>query len=125
MSQIDQDYQMIDSHVEESLRNKVQGFEYVDFSKLLPRSKGCRDEDGQRLEIINKNGVSYLSPVEDRDVTSINSYFKWEQAFRIFSNIITSKFPNKATELLQYNHTIQTAAMSYQWDNVYSYDRKF
>ena len=125
VSQIDQDYQMIDSHIEEPLRRKVQSFDYIDLAKLLPRNKGSRDEDGQRLEIVNKNGVSYLSLVEDKEGVSISSYFKWEQAFRIYSNLITSKYPSKATELLQYNHTIQTAAMSYQWDNVYAYDHEF
>ena len=55
----------------------------------------------------------------------INTYQKWEQAFRIYSNVLTSAFPKKATELLQYNHTIHSAAASYHWDNVYSYDKEF
>ena len=32
---IDEDYQMIDAHVEEAFKRKVQNFEYVDFSKLI------------------------------------------------------------------------------------------
>ena len=38
---------------------------------------------------------------------------------------MTSKHPSKSAELLQYNHTIHTASMSYVWDNVYSYDKEF
>ena len=124
VSQIDQNYQMVDGHLEEGLRHKIQSFEYVDFSRLISRNRHPKDEEGQRLEIVNRNGMSFLSPVTDNGL-SINSYFRWEQAFRIYSNVLTSKFPQKATELFQYGHTIQTASMSYAWENVYAYDREF
>ena len=39
--------------------------------------------------------------------------------------LLTTKFPGKATELLQYNHTINSAASSYVWENVYAYDKEF
>ena len=126
ISQIDEDYQMIDAHIDEGMKKKIQALEYVDLAKLLVKNGHySRDDEGQRLEIINKNGQSFLSPVSDRDNLSINTYNRWEQAFRIYSNIITSKFPGKATELLQYNHTIHMASTSYSWDNVYLYDKEF
>ena len=123
---IDQDYQIIDSHVDVALCQKIINLEYVEFSKLIPNSKMYKEDDtGQWLEIINKNGQSFLSPVSERERVNINSYAKWEQAFRVFSNILTSKYPEKAPELLQYNHTIHNAATTFIWDNVYSYDREF
>ena len=94
-TQMDEDYQMLDSHVDDNLRQKIQCFEFVDFAKLLA-----------------KNRYSH-------------SYPKWEQAFRVYSNVLTSRFPGKSPELLQYNHTIHSAAMAYQWENVYSYDKEF
>ena len=126
ISLMDQDYQMIDAHLDDHLKWKIWAFEYIDLSRVLSRGRNVFEEEGQRLEIINKNGSTYLSPATDKgDVTAISSYFKWEQAFRIYSNVLTSKFPHKATELLQYNHTIQTASMTYIWENVYSYDKEF
>ena len=116
---------MIDCHIEESMRKKICAYEYVDFSKLIPKSRTGRDDEGQRLEIVNRNGVSYLSPIADRESISITGYNRWEQAFRIYSNILTSNFPSKAPELLQYNHTIYSASTSYVWDNVYNYDKEF
>ena len=111
VSVIDQDYQMIDSHVEEVVRKKVLNMEYVDFSKLIPTQKMGRDDDlGQRLEIVNRNGQSYLSPLSERDRVNIGSYAKWKQAFRVFSNILTTKYPDKAPELLQYGHTIHNVS---------------
>ena len=32
---IDNDYEMIDSHIDESLRKRILSFEYVDFNTLL------------------------------------------------------------------------------------------
>ena len=125
VSVMDQDYQMIDTHVDESFKKKILNYEYVDFSKLIAHNRVLRKDNHQRLEIINKNGVSFLSPVSDKDALQITSYGHWEQAFRVFSNILTSKFLQKAPELLQYNHTIHSASTAYIWENVYMYDREF
>ena len=123
VAQIDEDYQMIDAHLDEGTKQKIQAFEYVDFSKLI--SKGKLNTDDQRMEIVNHNGMTYLLPISDREIVSISSYNKWEQAFRVYSNVLNSKHPGKATELLQYNHTIHTASMTYHWDNVYAYNKEF
>ena len=124
INSIDQDYQMIDAHIDDTIRGKIQNLKYVDFSRLISKNRVLR-EDEQRLEIISKDGQTFLSPVADRESIQINSYNKWEQAFRVFSNIVTAKYPSKASELLQYNHTIHQASISYVWDNVYAYDREF
>ena len=64
-------------------------------------------------------------PVADRESASINNFSKWEQAFRIFSNIYTRFYPHRATKLVQYNHIIYTVASTYVWENVYTYDCEF
>ena len=120
--QIDEDYQMIDSHLDDMIKRKIVNFKYIDFSKLINRSKVISEQD-QRLEIVNHNGMTYFAPVADN--IQINTYGKWEQAFRIYSNTLTSVYPSEAPELLQYNHTIHTASSSYVWDNVYAYDKEF
>ena len=127
VASIDEDYQMIDAHVDDALKKRVINFDYIDLAKLLNKNRGMDSEShNQRLEIVSKNGMTYLSPVADKDNgQTISSYSKWEQAFRVYSNILTTKYPNKATELLQYNHTIQSASTAYIWDNVYAYDREF
>ena len=122
IAQMDEDYQMIDSHVDPSLKQKILNLEYVDFSKLI--AKGKHEED-YRLEFVTRNGSTYLSPVSERESIQVSSYQTWEQAFRVFSNILISCFPEKALELLQYNHTIHIASGSYHWENVYSYDKEF
>ena len=46
ISQIDQDYQMIDLHLDDNLRRKILTLEYMDFAKLIPKGKSIRDDDG-------------------------------------------------------------------------------
>ena len=115
----------MDSHVEEAVCKRILNNKYVDLAKLLTRDRIDRVED-QRMELINRNGMSYWVPVGDRDTTgSITSFAKWEVAFRVFLNIYTAQYPFKSSELLQYCHVIYTASLSYIWENVYNYDREF
>ena len=121
---MDEDYHMIDAHIDENLKKKIINLEYVDFSRLLAKD---RSDERQCLEIVNKDEVAFLSPIAERESgqNGINSYIKWEQAFQIYSNVLTCKFPGKSSELLQYNHIIHSTSMSYTWDNVYAYDKEF
>ena len=121
---VDEAYLTVGRHVEEGLRQKIWNNEFIDFARLLPRDRVVREED-HRLEFVFKGGASYLVPATDQDNSMITNYNKWEQAFRIFSNIYTQKFPQKAAELIQYNHIIHTASMTFVWDNVYLYDKEF
>ena len=43
----------------------------------------------------------------------------------MFSHIYMPFHPNRAEELIQYNHIIHTAAQIFAWENVYRYDREF
>ena len=121
---VDEEYLVIGSHVDEQTCKKIINFEYVDFSKLLPRDRVSHDDE-QRMELVNRNGLTYWSPMADYEQTAITSFAKWEAAFHVFSNIFTVQYPNKAAELIQYNHVIHTASMTYLWENVYLYDKEF
>ena len=44
--------------MDEGLKNKIQALEYVDLAKLLSKNRFNRDDEGgQRLEIVNRNGM--------------------------------------------------------------------
>ena len=119
---VDESYLVIGMHVDESTQEKIKKSEYVDFAKLISKEQG----DENKMELIFKNGQTYFVPAVDREnLNVISSLFKWEQAFRIFSNIYPSVNPGRVTELIQYNHIICTAAGEYLWDNVYAYDKEF
>ena len=121
---IDEEYISMGSHLEPGIKQCIEVGAYVDLARLLPRDKVFSEED-HRLEMVNKGGMTYWVPVADRELTTVSSYIKWEQAFRVYLNIFAKANPERVTELLQYNHVIETVAASYPWSNVYKYDREF
>ena len=120
---LDEDYLLVGNYVDDTLKRKIGNGEYVDFAKLMPKEKAS-DEDHQMV-LVNKGGYSYWMPVADREMTNINGYGKWEQAFHVFSNIYTAYHPTSSGELIQYNHIIHMASQTYHWENVYHYDKEF
>ena len=118
----DDDFFHITCHIDASLHIKIQRGEFIDLEKLL--SKDGRYNEDKRIELINKGGATYFVPVQDRD-TKINSVHRWEQAFRIYATIYTKANPDRASEIWQYVHLINTAASSFHWDNVSFYDTTF
>ena len=123
--EVDQDFLVVGNHVDKQIRNRIENGEFMDFSRLLPRDRLVVEEDN-RLEIVNRNGRTYFIPAVDNDsIGAITNFSRWEQAFRVFSNIYTRRYPERASELIQYNHIIHTAALSYTWENVYLHDRDF
>ena len=121
---IDEEYIVVGSHIDELTKRKIANGEYIDFTKLIPKDKVTMEDDN-RMEIINKGGLTYWLPVNDRESSAITNFNRWEQAFRVFSNIFTAFHPGKAGELFQYNHIIHTAAQTFAWKNVYRYDKEF
>ena len=119
---VDEGYIVVGAHLDETMISKIVKGEYVDFGKLLPRDRIQSEEDG-RMEMIYKNGKTFWSPVSVS--VYINSFAKWEQAFRVFSNIYCKANPQRAAELIEYNHIIHTISLQFMWDNVYMYDREF
>ena len=97
---VDGNYLVVGNYVDEGIRQRIEDGEYIDFARLLPSDHLAIEEDN-RMEIVNRNGKTY------------------------FSNIYTRRYPGRASELIQYNHIIHTAALLYTWDNVYMYDRDF
>ena len=121
---VDEDYLVVGTHVDETTKHKIISGEYIDFARLILQNR-VSAEDDHHMEMVNYGGHTFWVPASDRTAISINSFSKWEQAFRVFSNIYTREYPNRSSELIQYNHVIHTASLNFQWDNVYHYDKEF
>ena len=120
----DENYKVIGTNIDPALRAKIINHEYVNFTHLILKDR-VQHKDDHRLEIVNRGGLTYFVPVSDRETTGIHNFNKWEQAFRVYSNVYTSEYSHKATELIQYNQVIFSASQSFTWENVYLYDREF
>ena len=79
------------------------------------------------MQMIVKNGQTFWRPAKKfgMDPQTISSVHRWEQAFRVFSDVYLRAHLGRAAELIQYNHIIHTTAGTYVWENVYSYDKDF
>ena len=122
---VDEEYLAIRVHVKESLQKKILANEYIDFARLLPRDKLGMEEDNC-MEMVKRGGMSFWVPLSDRENSgALSSFGKWEQAFRVFSNIYNAKYPECATKLIQYSHIIYPASQTYILENVYQYDKEF
>ena len=119
---IDKDYMVVGSHVDEATYQRIKQGEFIDFGKLIPKDRIISEEEN-RLELVIKGGQSYYVPISE--TTEINSFSKWEQAFRVYSNIYTKFYPHHLSELIEYNHVIHTISQMYPWDSVYMYDKDF
>ena len=120
----DDDYQAVEAHIDQGTIQKIQNGEYVNFAKLLPRDRRDGDLD-EKLELVNRGGSVGFVPVNEREKKRISSIISWNTAFRVFSKIYTERFPERATELVEYSHNIHSLAETFVWNNVYRYDREF
>ena len=124
MSQvIDEDFCLVAAHVDEGLKRRIEQGDYADFARLILQE--CSEEEDGRLELIYKQDAAYWLPAVNQNYSEINSFARWEQAFRVFADIYTRANPGRVPELIQYNHLISTAVLTFSWENVYTYDRDF
>ena len=110
-------------HIDGGLKTKIEKGEYVDLEKLLQK-KGAgpflSGNDFEHLEWVRGDNGTYLVPAKKQ--SKINSFRRWEQAFRVYATIYCGANPTRAKEIWQYISVINTAANVYVWGNVYSYD---
>ena len=118
----DENYMHLTAHVDETIQQKIEKGEYVDLGKLIPRDRVIQEEDN-RMQLVLKDAKSYWVLIVEQ--TSINSYVKWEKAFRVYADIYSRANPFQATKLIEYSHIIHTILRSYSWDCVYLYDKDF
>ena len=112
-------------HIEETLKEKIGKGGFVELEKLIQkRILQSGPKDDSRMQLVNRDGVSYFVPSIDRE-TKIDGIKKWEQAFRVYTTIYCKANPTRAGEILQYVDIIHRAAAIFNWDNVARYDYVF
>ena len=123
----DDDFFHLTCHIDSALKGKIEKGEFVDLDKLLPKDNSFNgrvsNNNETKLEWVQSEGSTYLVPASK--ASRINCFRRWEQAFRMYATIYCTKNPSRAREIWQYVSIINTASMSYNWDNVYHYDIVF
>ena len=120
----DDDFFHLICHVEPALISKIEKGEFVDLEKLLPRDKFGSRPIEQKLQWVSNEDGAFLTPMMDK-TAKINSFRKWEQAFRVYATVYCGANPTRSKEIWQYVSVISTAASSFVSDNVANYDYTF
>ena len=89
---VDETYQLVASHVDEMTQEKIIRGDYVDFGQLVPKDRILTAEDN-RYEMVIKEGKTFWVPANSHEVASISNYNRWEQTFRVFSDIYMTAHP--------------------------------
>ena len=122
-TQLDEEFLHLTCHVDVNLIGKIEKGEFVDLEKLLPKDPTQRLTNENRMELVNREGLTYFVPTTERD--RIMGIRKWEQAFRVYATIYSRANPHRSSEIWQYVYTINLAANSYIWENIACYDFTF
>ena len=120
---IDDEFLHITCHVDGALKGKIECGEFIELDKLLPKDPTKKMSNESRMELVNREGLTYFVLASDRD--KITGVCKWEQAFRVYAAFYSKANPHRASEIWQYVHIINVAAISYAWDNVACYNYTF
>ena len=123
----DDDFFHLTCHIDTSLHTKIEKGEFVDLDRLIPKDRFSQfdknTETGNPLQWIQNESGTFLVP--SKRTSRINSFRRWEQAFRVYATIYCGANPNRSREVWQYISVINTAAKTFIWDNVYNYDITF
>ena len=99
----------------------------MELEKLLPKKRFVKSPErgGGRLDLIKKDGHSFLITKDDKDNQKIFGFRRWEQAFRVYAHIYSNANPHRCGEIWQYIDSIHSASTTFLWDNVANYDFSF
>ena len=102
---------------------QIQTGEFFDLAKLLPREfPSTADEDSVVLTLENSIIKAKKANQQTQKITNIE---QWTTAFTVYMGILTSKFPSRSQELLQYMSLIRYASQTHRGLGWCIYDHKF
>ena len=82
--------------------------EFMDLSKLLPKNFNfLNPSQDELLTLTVENSVIKVNKAKTTSITDIS---EWTTAFSAYMGVLISKFPHRASELLEYMSLIRYAA---------------
>ena len=113
------------SHLTKTTTTAITNGEYVDFATLLPISSLLEEARNSQLHLqVGAQGLTIPLPATSKR-PKITSIEKWLDAFAIFSSVLVSMYPSRATALIAYQQLIRDAARKFPGMAWYVYDVEF
>ena len=123
INNIDSRYCTSTSHIDETMKQKIETGQFLEIVKLAPKSmafRGTELNNEKKLDIVSRDGHSFLVQTDNKE-TKIRNVRKWEECFRIYASIYAEANPHRGAEIWRYVDTINEAASNFHWDNVAHY----
>ena len=105
------------------LVKEIQTGEFMELSKLLPKNFNVLNpSQDEPITLTLENAIIKVNKAK---ATSITDITEWTTAFTAYMGVIISKFPHRASELLEYMSLIRYAAKYHRGLGWCVYDIKF
>ena len=111
------------AHVPQTLRERIWKHMFVDFRQLL--LDPLLPIQGRTLVLQKNQETGVPEWVETNTSKEIPNFNIWAKAFRTYAAIYVAKYPEKAVDMLKYEHMIHDASLRFQWTAVLTYDVYF
>ena len=121
----DDDCMVVDCHLDDTTKTLIKKGGFVEVSKLRPKDLNDYEQEDEKIELVKSGGMTYYLPSKPKTHDKINNIKKWDEGFRVYVSIYSQANPSRASEIIQYVHTIHNAAKSFIWENVAKYDYIF
>lgn len=120
----DDDFQ-IGYYLDDVVKLKIKQGKFVDLAKLIPKDRTTipHDDENDNFKVITREGYLFFVQKE-KEQLEINS-FRWRSAFKEYAGLYLMENPHRAAEVHQYISEIESASLTYLWENVYGYDIMF
>ena len=120
----DDEFFHLTCHVDPNTKAKIEKGEFIELEKLLVKDRfKQQNSSGQHMELVSRGGETFIMPVDSgAKITNVRC---WEQTFCIYGAIYSQTNPHRSSEIWQYVFVINSAASTYTWENVASYDYTF
>ena len=115
----------IDLFVNQSMKEKIWGLQYVNLALLLHQNFDVPNEPKVNgLTVLNGN-VVVNSENRNLKIKHIENINAWTDAFCNFSKIVIQRHPMLASDLFSYMALIRGAVSDASFERVYQYDQQF
>ena len=105
------------SHIDDKTEGKICYGKFVEMDDIVPKKCNSSQQIEGEQFIEYREGHTYWAQKKD-SAHKVDGIKKWNLAFRVYATIYSQANPHRASEMIQYVDTINSAAGTWSWENV-------
>ena len=112
-------------YVTNSIKKCIWAGQFIDLAYLLETQPVPEDSKSYEFACSNSTNPNRLSLTASKPRGKIDSYMAWNKAFRVYIEVVASKWPDQCLPMVQYSTDINDNAGKFPFGTTYNYDIKF